>query len=336
MARSGVIYGPSGSFKTSQIKWFAHYIAGRTGKRTLLLSLDGGGWEPCRPEIEADDPMIQAYRCESNILPLVILRKISHGYWPSDPEETDPSRVNLVPINWEEVGGIAVEGWTSISAVIMRYLADKGISVGGENRNQSNMMFTLPIHVMGQVVNEAFGSTTRGDYKFVQNAMHGLVAQFNSLPCDYVLYTALEARGEDNDGQVAYGPAIEGKKATGQCGPWVGDFIHAQDFVVPRTIKVANPAGGDMIEQTVLEPVVRYYFRNHIDPDNPGIVWRAKPRCTPEKMLELEKEFPGGYFEPTLDGGLDRYLRVIDRLSAGQADSLRDWRKKTDALLGRK
>lgn len=333
MARSGVIYGGSGSFKTSQIKWLAHYIAEKTGKATLLLSLDGGGWEPCRPEIEVG--MIRAYRCESNILPLVILRKISHGYWPRNPEESDPQLIDLVPVNWDEVGAIAIEGWTSIGAVIMRYLAEKGISVGGEDRNRSNMMFTLPIHVMGQVVNEAFGSSTRGDYNFVKNTLYGLVTQFNSMPCDYILYTALEAKGED-EGQTVYGPAIEGKKATGQCGPWVGDMIHAQDYIVPRTVKAPNPAGGEPLDQTILETTVRYFFRKHVDPANMGIVWPAKPRCTPERMTDLEKRFPGGYFEPTLDGGLDRYLKGIDELAAQQSDTLKGWREKMDKVLGRK
>lgn len=333
MARSGVIYGPTGCFKTSQIKWFAHYIAERTGKATCLLSLDGGGWGPCQPEITAG--MIQAYRCEASDLPLAILHGVSQGFWPKDPEELDPTKINLIPINWNEIGGIAVEGWTSIGAVIMRYLAEKGVSVGGEDRNRANMMLSLNIHVNDQLSVVRFGSSTRGDYNFVKNNLYSIVTKFNSLPCEYVLFTALEAKGED-EGSTVYGPAIEGKKATGQCGPWVGDMIHGQDYAVPKVIKVPNPKGGDPIDQTVLETTVRYYFRKHVDPENAGIIWPAKPRCTPEKMTELERRFPGGYFEPTLDGGLDRYLKVIDELAEAQGDALKGWREKMDAKLGRK
>src|SRR5258708_38539052 len=123
MGRSGCIYGPTGRFKTTQAKWLAHYIANKTGKCTLLLSTDGGGWASCQPEVDAG--MIRPYRCETANLPLVLLRKISQGYWPENVEETDPSKINLIPINWDEVGGIVVEGLTSISQVTMRFRPDQ-------------------------------------------------------------------------------------------------------------------------------------------------------------------------------------------------------------------
>jgi hypothetical protein len=337
MARSGCVYGSSGSFKTSQIKRLARWIAETTGKRTLLLSTDGGGWEPCKPEVDAG--MIRPYRVEANVLPLILLRKISQGYWPENPEETSPENINLLPIDWTDVGAVAVEGWTSISQAVMRYLPDKGISVGGENRNApgSNMSFALPLHVNGQVINESFGSSTRGDYGFTQNFIYSLVTNFNSLPCEYVLYTALESKTEDDDRSTVYGPAIAGKKATSQCGAWVGDLIHAQDYQVPRTIQVPNPTpGGDPLAQTVFDVTVRYFYKKHPDPAT-GILFPAKPRVTPEAMAELEARFPGGFFEPRADGseGFDEYLRVVDRLAAGQADTLRSWREKWDSKLGR-
>lgn len=337
MARSGTIYGSSGSFKTSQIKRLARYIAERTGKTTKLLSMDGGGWEPCRPEVEAG--MIEPYKVEANVLPLILLRKMSQGYWPEDPDETDPASINLVPIDWAKTGAIAVEGWTSISQATMRYLPDKGISVGGEDRNKlgSNMSFALPVHVERQVVQETFGSNTRGDFGFTQNFLYSLVTNFNSLPCEYVLYTALESKTEDDDRSTVYGPAIAGKKATSQCGAWVGDLIHAQDYQVPRTVQVPNPLpGGEPISQTVFDVTVRYFYKKHPDPAT-GILFPAKPRVTPEAMAQLEERFPGGFFEPRADGGegFDEYLRVVDRLAAGQADTLRNWREQADAKLGR-
>lgn len=336
MARSGVIYGSTGSRKTTQVKRFAHYIAKLTGKSTLLLSLDGGGWAPCEPEVRAG--MIDAYRCETATLPLVILRKISQGYWPTDPNETEPSKINLAPIDWSKYGGMACEGWTSIGMVISRYLADKGISVGGEDRAKpgSNMMFQLPIHVDNVLVNEKFGSTTRGDYKFIQNALHGIVTNMSSLPCEYVLHTALESKTEDDDRSTVYGPAIEGKKGTAQCGAWVGDQIHAQDYSVPVVVKVPNTVTGAMEDQTVIDTRVRFFFKKHPDPVT-GIMFPAKPRVTPEKVRELDKRFPGGYFEPTADGqdGFDTYLEFLDTLAASQTDELKGWRERMDSKLGR-
>jgi hypothetical protein len=336
MARSGTLYGGTGSYKTAQVKFFSRYIAKRTGKATLLLSTDGGGWAPCEREVAAG--MIRPYRCEAAVLPLVLLRKISQGYWPENPEETNPAEINLLPVDWSEVGGIAVEGWTSIAQVVMRYLPDKGISVGGEQRDKpgANMMFSVPLHVEGRVVNESFGSNTRGDYGFVQRLLYGLVMNFISLPVEYVLFTALEAKTEDDDRSTIYGPAIAGKKATAECGAWVGDLLHAQDYTVSRNEKVPDPADKTKtVDQVTMDTVVRYYFRKHLDPVT-GIPFPAKTRVVPEGIAKLNERFPGGYFEPTTEWGIDRYIETVDELSkVAEDDPLRGWRERTDAKLGR-
>jgi len=96
MARSGIIYGDSGSYKTTAVKHFARYIYETTGKRTKLLSMDGGGWEPCAPEVTAG--VIDPYRC-TMVNPLPMLRKLSQGYWPEDPTQTAAEKLNMIPIN---------------------------------------------------------------------------------------------------------------------------------------------------------------------------------------------------------------------------------------------
>lgn len=334
MARSTCIYAITGSFKTTQVKLLAHYIADKLGKSTAVLSTDGGGWDPLEPEIQAG--MIRPYRVETATIPLSILRNISKGYWPADPNETRPEKINLVPMNYDEIGAVAVEGWTSISQVVMRYLPDAGISVGGEDRNKLGG-FSQEMYVDGQLKKTEMRSSTRGDYGFVQNFLYGLVMNFNSLPVQEVLYTALEAKTEDDDRSTTFGPAIAGKKATAQCGSWVGNLIHGQDYSIPRKVKVPDPhKPGEFLDQDLVDVIVRFYFKKHPDPVT-GIMFPAKPRVTPEKMVELDKRFPGGYFQPTADGqrGFDAYLRTLDELAVGQADSLKGWRDQADAKLGR-
>jgi len=46
MARSGVIYGASGTFNRTAGKHFSRYIYKKNWQSTLLFSLDGGGWGP--------------------------------------------------------------------------------------------------------------------------------------------------------------------------------------------------------------------------------------------------------------------------------------------------
>jgi hypothetical protein len=358
LANSLCVYGPTGSRKTTQGKYFARYIAKTTGKATLLLSLSGGGWSPmCDPEVSAG--MIIPYKADATITPLLLLRKISQGYWPAYPAEMNEGlakakatgnavpEASLIPIDWNKIGGLIVEDWTNISSVIMRYLPDNGISVGGENRmatfkNGASSSFQQAIVVNGEFVSENFGSNILTDYGFVQNTLAGLVNNFNSLPVKSVMHTALEGKttedGEKNRAAI-FGPAIDGKKATAQCGSWVGDLIHAQDYPLPVTTKIPNPSGDGEIDQVTIETTVRFFFTKHPDPDT-NILFPAKPRCAPEKVMELRKRMPGGYFEPEFgaDWGIDRYLELMDELAAdaGKSESLSNWRERADMLLGRK
>lgn len=322
MARSGCIYGPSGSRKTTAVKHFAHYIAKLTGKATLLLSTDGGGWAPCDPEVKVG--MIRPYRCDVSIQLLSILRKVSQGMWPL--ATTLDQGTKMGPINFGEYGALAVEGWSSISQAVMRYLPDNNINVGGEERGKLGG-FTQQVVVDDKVMTEKFQSNTRGDYGFVQNFIYGFVMNCGSLPFEYVLHTALEAKGEDDDRSTVFGPGIAGKKAISQSPSWVGDLIHAQDY---------TEKDESVKDSVVLKTNVRMYYMKHPDPAT-GIPFPAKPRVTPERVGDLMKQWPGGYFEPTPEHGLDLYLEKLDELAAQQAESdpLKAWRKRLDDKLGR-
>jgi len=330
MARSGLIYGPTGTFKTTAVAHFARWIAEQTGKATLLFSSDGGGWEPVEEEVRAG--MIRPYRCDPNTIPLPIVRKVSQGYWPENPEEPDVSLLNFRPVNWAEVGGIAVEGLTSLGTMLMRHAADKNLKMGEEATSK----FSQPIRVDGQIVYETFGGSSKGHYGGVQNQLYSMVTNFQSLPVHYVLFTGHEKRYAE-DGELQCGVSVPGKAITALVPTWVGDCIHAQDIRVPVKVKVPDPAkGGELTEQEVVRIYARYYFVKHVDPQT-GAIFDAKPRVTHSKALELEKRFPGGFFMPTPNGGFDEYLRAVEALAndAAQADSLKDWRARADAKLGR-
>jgi hypothetical protein len=329
VARSGCIYGSTGSRKTTQVKFFAHYIAATTGKATALLSLDGGGWGPCQPEVDAG--MIEPFFCDPSVVPLPTIRRISQGYWPRDVN-VPADQVDLARMDFQKFGGVAVEGWTSIGAVGMRFLPDKGINVGGEDRSKLGG-FEQQIRVDGSLRSEVLRSNTRGDFGFIQNYLFGIVMNFNSLPVRYILYTALESKTEDDDRTTIFGPAIAGKKATAQCGSWIGDLIHAQDY--STTVKRVVPDPSDAkktIEAATIEATVRFYWKKHPDPST-GILFPAKPRVTPERYSELESAYPHGYFESDVAEGFDRYLHTVDRLAATQADQLKGWREKADQKL---
>lgn len=315
MARSGIVYGESGSRKSTAGKHFSHYILNKTGKKTLLLSSDGGGWGPMQPEITAG--LIQAYRVNS-MFPLPVLRYISKGFWPQNPQESRISHTNLVPIDFNEYGGLIIEGVTSISMGIMRHLADGAIKTGEDATNP----FVQKVIVNGQLQEETFAGNSRGHYGFVLNNLNSLMSNFNAMPFEYVLYTGLESRTEDDDRTTIYGPQVAGKKGTSQIPSWVGDCIHAQTYQVPREVQVPDPNNpGKFMTSTVVDTSSRFYFIKHPDPAT-GIMFPAKTRVTPEQLPNLMKRYPGGYFEPGLHSGLNDYLDLCDRLSDASADHL--------------
>lgn len=327
MADSGVIYGDSGTFKSTAAKHFSHYIYETTGKSTLLLSMDGGGWVPMRPEVEAG--IILPYRCNTQV-PLPVVRRISQGYFPINPEETDITQTDFRRVDWAKFGGMIVEGLTSISQVLMRHLADKAIKTGEDATSQ----FTQKILVDGVIVTESFAGNSKGHYGFVQSQLYSMVSNFVSLPCKYVLFTALESRTEDDDRTTIYGPQVAGKKATNLVPSWVGDCLHSQSYPVEVTVQVPEPGTGKLVDSKVIETTTRTYFMKHPDP-NTGIMFPAKPRLTPEKWPELKKLYPGGFFEPGLTEGFDKYLSVVDQLSTSQAGVMTEWRRKIDQKFGR-
>lgn len=334
MARSGCIYGGTSTFKTTAIAHLSRYIAEKTGKSTLLFSADGGGWAPCDEEVKVG--MIRPYRCDTATIPLPILRKFSQGYWPSNPEESDISKLDFRLVDWSDVGAIAVEGFTSIGTMLMRLCADRALDTGQEATSK----FTQPIVVDGIVQNVMFASNSKSHYNFCQNQLYGMTMNLTSLPVEYVLFTGLEKKTDD-DGSTINGVAVPGKAITNQIPTWVGDLIHAQDYSVPRIIKTPPP--GKTIEQSkpeelidtqIVDMVCRYYFKKHPDPVT-GIMFPAKPRVSHGAVRDLEKRFPGGYFEPTTEKGFDEYLKVIDALGESRASSLVGWREKMDQKLGR-
>lgn len=328
MARTGVIYGASGTLKSTAAKHFSRYIYNLTGKSTLLFSMDGGGWEPMNPEIRAG--IISAYRGNMQV-PLPVLRRISQGHWPEDTGETAIEKTNLRLVDWRKFGGVIVEGLTSISQAIMRHLADKNIKTGEE----ATTPFQNLVVVDGKAVTETFAGNSRGHYSFVQNQLYSLVTNFSSLPCHYVLFTALESRTEEDDRSTIYGPQIAGRKATNLVPSWVGDCLHSEGYPVERIVQVPDPRDpAKRIDSTVIETVVRTYFQKHPDPST-GIMFPAKPRVAPEKVAELMKRFPGGYYEPTPLHGFDVYLETIDQLNATGGDEAAVWRAEVDRKFGR-
>lgn len=353
MARTGLIYGESGTFKTTQIKWFARYIYKKTGKPIRLISADLGGYAVCQPEVDAG--LIIPWRVSTidNFLP--VLRKLSKGYWPIIKEKDsglpDKKKIQYLDLQsptaetWAQVGGYAVESLTSIGDAEMGNLVATGRKVAEEVVSE----WSEQVSVDGKMEMEKFGAPARAHYNFVQNAIYTMINAFSSLPVEYVLFTALEAKAEEEDRTTIYGPAIAGKKATPKAPSWVGDCIHHDSVQVPMQVPVlgedkkpvmtAKLASDGKPEpgakpvpktETVMQTKVRAYFMRHPDLKT-GANHPAKPRIVPERWHKLLEKWPGGYYEPSVSGGFDWLLEEEEKYSGESTQELLDWKKQIDA-----
>jgi hypothetical protein len=287
-AKSICIYGATGTRKTTNIGRFARYIHESTGKITRLVTAEGGNLEPVSGEIE-DGILEVAYVSEHKDL-LGILRALSRGRWPQEVDK----KLKFGAPNLEGVGAYAVEGITTFSLLMLRHLANEARKINEEVVGQ----FSEGVEVGLDAKEAKFSAPARSHYGFVQNAILDIIQDFSALPVSRVLFTAHEGKGQDDfSKQLIYGPAAVGKAATSAIPPYLGDLFHL-----------------DYEEQPGKEPKVFAYFKPHPDPQT-KVLWPAKVRLRPEAIPTLDKQFPGGKLELTLQQGIDTYLRFQDSLS---------------------
>jgi hypothetical protein len=328
VANSILIYGPTGSFKTTQAGYFAKYIYEKTGLVTRMVSTAGGGWAPLNALINGG--IIIPWQVSSIANPLPVLRKLAKGYWPRITVIEGMRRLELFMTTaeeWAKIGGYIWEDWTSTSDILLSDLANKQRKIGQEPVGS----FEETVIVEGNAVQETFAAPAQSHYNFVQKTIHDLCAGFRSLPVDSVLMTALESKGEEEDTRkTIYGPGIAGKKAGPKSPAWVGDCIHMDDYFVTVPDPAHKPDTDKGESQRMMQITkVRAYFVRHADQAT-GLHYPAKPRVEPDKFKALLEKYPGGYFNPTLKDGIDEYLKTVDLLSKGASKEFETWKKRID------
>ena len=306
-ANSLLTYAPTGHYKTTNVGRFARYEYERTGKRTRLISADGGGWAPCQAEIDVG--IIEPLRIVEADQPLPLLRKLSQGYWPNEAGNT------LTLAGLDDVGAYAIEGIQSISTLLLRYIVASGRKISQEVIG----LFQEKINVDNKDVNVSFGAASPSHYGLVQNEVLQLIANFRALPVDRVLFTSAEAKGKDdiNDNSTVYGPASIGKALTDKLPFEFGDLLHFSSVPVGNTGKME----------------VRCYLVAHPDLQT-KIIWPAKPRLQPSQLKAFDKLYPEGYYVLTPERGIEEFLRFQDESREGLAQDARMWKASIDAARG--
>ena len=317
-----VLYGPTGTHKTMEIGSFAKHIYSKTGKVTRLISLDGGGWGPIQDLINAG--IIEAWRLVEEENPKVALIKASRGAWPdkiinglrasSTIREPLPTQRSVFLKN---VGAFAVEGWASISQVVMGDAVRKGQKISQDVVGK--------FEEVTEYGTEQFGAPSPSHYGFVQRYILDMIRNFSALPVERILYTSLEGKGEDKlTKALQYGPMVAGQAITAVIPTYVGDCLHFEDYTSDVGVSKENE------RQKLVESRVRIWFTQHPDPQT-GVMWPAKPRIVGSKYQEFRSRMgKDGYFE-WKPGALGEYLTVQDEMLASSTNEAREWKARVDA-----
>lgn len=318
-----MVYGVSGSRKTSSMGPVSEYLYEKSGgKVTRAIYSDGGGWKPIKDRVEAG--FIEPYNIQGEHDMPELLAKLAQGWWPERLENgLRPKGVYLrapTADTWKRVGAYIWEGATTSAELLMKFLRDNQISIGGDPVGKFSVSGA---DFLQRVVGEKpglFCSNNMKHYDFAQTSVIERFGDFVSLPVDRILVTAHEASGTDEETRDPIrGPGLVGKAGTPKIGRNVGEMIHFEKYV--------TPTGKD----NVLKTEVRCYFESHPDPKFPNVSYDCKSRVPADLIPELVKEFPGGFFEPKDFG---RYLKFTDDILAKGTDSAAARKASIDVRLG--
>jgi hypothetical protein len=313
MAETILCYGESGTYKSSNLGEAADYIYETTGGVSLLLSSDSG-WEPMRDQINRG--VIVPWNLNSATHPLSSLMRASKGYWPEVliDGKADEKTMTLLPRSmYCTRHNPAKEGEYKIGGMLVEGLATNGELLKA-NMEETRRSTGEPLVAQFEEMGESFALGSRGTYMFVQNQTRKYVHNMKPLPCDRIIFSSHEGKGEDEKTKrPIFGPAIVGKASTDKVPQWFDTTIHFESYA---TVEKRKGKDGKVIE--VNGAGVRAFFDRHQDNEVKTIFWPAKTSVTPHIKAQILKEFPSNYFALKLNAegqyvqGLHTFLKLMD------------------------
>jgi hypothetical protein len=292
-----MVYGQGGLGKSTLGAQLAAHVWKTLGKKTRVVNADGGGTSNSH-----------AFLVEKGIVDLwnidmwdekslfYTLEMATKGCWPEDTRE--PNSPLLPPmVRWKEcpsckkdvgakgfavpakcascgtvlgagtfcrtrteyangfgdVGAVIFEGFTSFGDLLLRRLRNINPE-GGRSIKDGETTISAP------------GQQHYGD---AQAYLAQYIGNTKTIPTNYVMWTGLENRGED-DGKPVYGPKGPGQALTTLCIPWFTDVIHLDGLPkVDKGSVVKDAEGREVLER-------KLFLAPHYPPDNKLFIFKAK------------------------------------------------------------
>lgn len=322
--KAGLIYGPSDTGKTSQIRYMAKWVWNKYHKKTRLVSADGGGWSPLQSYIDLG--IVVPFSLLGRKNPGQDMKFLLEGHWPLEDGTLGTAKTAPTPATWEEFGAYGFEGLYSISSLLMSHHSHEGtlegmsggaMSRGGGSQESSKIKDGLDV----------WTQPGQGFYSFILQKMHKYVTQSSALPVEKVLWTTLLSVFEKKNKQQEvvehgpWGPAMVGQQGIKLIPQWFGDLIHLDVLHTAVEQEMIPGADGKPQARTdtqapkskvgELKKLVRAYLKTHTHPRDGELV-PAKPRVDPTQysLVPAYKDFTAE------EGFIDWLYDLEDRLGA--------------------
>jgi hypothetical protein len=243
--KADLIIGATGSGKTENIGAVADYIFLKYGKLTRLASTDPSGPGPLAGKVKAGK--IDFWAPHAWPRPIEAMFKSTKGYWPLRADDPESPLVPPDAGTYEVYGFGAYEGLTSYGDTVLDDLKKNNVSL---SQDPSYKWDQGDFHVSG-------GNMSY--YGMMQDTLKLWVVNTHLLRYEKVLWTALEAKGKDQFGNVIAGPMIGGKQATGKAGQWFVNYVHIDLVQGKETLDVKS--GQKLFEVNHI-----LFLKAHLDP----------------------------------------------------------------------
>jgi hypothetical protein len=293
--RTTLLYGETGSTKTTQLALLALDIYQKTGKTSRLVQCDGGGSK------QFDDlGLIEAGIVDRFVMPatehkIANLFRLSKGYWPKLKNDrwslNHTEEYMTTPDEFSKLGAYIFDSITGMGEMLTEHVSEPSRNIGfklGTNNTEDGY---------------TFGTLDKGHFNIIQKELRkAFEFGFNSLPVDYFLASARVSKGESNNRTSTYGPATAGNAITSDVPSWFNDCYYLETKLITD--------GDDIYSAKVA------WFEQHLD-SHTQIPYPAKIRCLPVvyKQLKSEKLYPEGYTILYPEDGILSFLANLEALT---------------------
>jgi hypothetical protein len=214
-------YGMSSAGKTTQVGELARWVYKKTGKRTRLITVSGGGWNSIQSLV--DTGIIEPLFFGNRDHPFEVTDRLSKGFWPTDVN--DPKSKLMPPSHqgaaWEDVGAVVFESMTEIAEWVQ--IAATALEARGGSYQISGEQAVAKF----KDGEEFYANPSRGGYNTIQNHMARCVAQSKRLVDRHIMWTALIIKAIDAEAKMPmFGPDIIGKAKTSIAPAWFDVVFH--------------------------------------------------------------------------------------------------------------